>query len=109
TVERFGVKVTLYLLPLTTIVISLGLLISSYFKKDEPSLLVYYCAAYLLFELVRRTIFDPVFLVLFQPLSTKTRLKGHTLAKGLFEPIGMLIAGVLLWIVYTRQLSNISL
>jgi ATP/ADP translocase len=109
TVERFGVKVTLFLLPLTTIFISLGLLVSSYFKKDEPSLLVYYCAAYLLFELVRRTIFDPVFLVLFQPLSTKTRLKGHTLAKGFFEPLGMLIAGVLLWIVYTQHLSNISL
>ncbi|MCE6989938.1 cyclic nucleotide-binding domain-containing protein [Dyadobacter sp. CY323] len=109
TVERFGVKLTLFLLPLTTILISLGLLISSYFRKDEPSLLVYYCVAYLLFELVRRTIFDPVFLVLFQPLSTKTRLKGHTLAKGLFEPLGMLIAGALLWIVYTQQLSNISL
>ncbi|WP_051664031.1 cyclic nucleotide-binding domain-containing protein [Dyadobacter crusticola] len=109
TVERFGVKLTLYLLPLTTIFISLGLLISSYFRKDEPSLLFYYCAAYLLFELVRRTIFDPVFLVLFQPLSTKTRLKGHTLAKGLFEPMGMLIAGALLWIVYSRNLSNISL
>ncbi|MCF2497839.1 cyclic nucleotide-binding domain-containing protein [Dyadobacter chenhuakuii] len=109
TVERFGVRLTLFLLPLTTIVISLGLLISSYFRKDEPSLLVYYCAAYLLFELVRRTIFDPVFLVLFQPLSTKTRLKGHTLAKGLFEPLGMLIAGALLWIIYTQKLSNISL
>lgn len=109
TVERFGVKLTLFLLPLTTIFISLGLLISSYFRKDEPSLLVYYCAAYLLFELVRRTIFDPVFLVLFQPLSTKTRLKGHTLAKGLFEPLGMLIAGGLLWIIYTQKLSNISL
>ncbi|WP_439558575.1 cyclic nucleotide-binding domain-containing protein [Dyadobacter sp.] len=109
TVERFGVRLTLYLLPLTTIFISLGLLISSYFRKDEPSLLFYYCAAYLLFELVRRTIFDPVFLVLFQPLSTKTRLKGHTLAKGLFEPMGMLIAGALLWIVYSRNLNNISL
>ncbi|MCF0062994.1 cyclic nucleotide-binding domain-containing protein [Dyadobacter chenwenxiniae] len=109
TVERFGVKLTLFLLPLTTIIISLGLLISSYFRKDEPSLLVYYCAAYLLFELVRRTIFDPVFLVLFQPLSTKTRLKGHTLAKGLFEPLGMLIAGGLLWIIYSQHLGNISL
>lgn len=109
TVERFGVKITLYLLPLTTIAISLGLLVSSYFRKDEPSLLVYYCVAYLLFELVRRTIFDPVFLVLFQPLSTKTRLKGHTLAKGLFEPAGMLIAGLLLWIVYTWKLGDISL
>lgn len=109
TVERFGVRLTLFLLPLTTIAISLGLLVSSYFRKDEPSLLVYYCIAYLLFELVRRTIFDPVFLVLFQPLSTKTRLKGHTLAKGLFEPLGMLIAGLLLWIVYTQKLSDISL
>ena len=109
TVERFGVKYTLYLLPLTTVLISVGLIISSYFRKDEPSLLVYYCIAYLLFELVRRTMFDTVFLVLFQPLSTKNRLKGHTLAKGFYEPLGMLIAGGLLWIVYTRQLSEISL
>jgi HEAT repeat protein len=109
TVERFGVRLTLYLLPLTTILISLGLIVSSYFRKDEPSLLVYYCIAYLLFELVRRTIFDPVFLVLFQPLSTKNRLKGHTLAKGLYEPLGMLMAGVLLWIVYTQKWSNIGL
>ncbi|QRR00396.1 cyclic nucleotide-binding domain-containing protein [Dyadobacter sandarakinus] len=109
TVERFGVRLTLYLLPLITIATSLGLLISSYFRKDEPSLLVYYCVAYLLFELVRRTIFDPVFLVLFQPLATKVRLKGHTLAKGLFEPLGMIVAGALLAIIYTQQLGNISL
>lgn len=109
TVQRFGIRLTLYLLPLTTIAISLGLLVSSYFRKDEPSLLVYYCIAYLLFELVRRTIFDPVFLVLFQPLSTKTRLKGHTLAKGLFEPLGMLIAGAMLWVIYTQHWSDISL
>jgi len=108
-VERFGVKITLYLLPLTTVLISLGLIISSYFRTDEPSLLVYYCLAYMLFELIRRTLFDPVFLVFFQPLSTKNRLKGHTLAKGLYEPLGMLIAGVLLWIIYTMEWSNISL
>jgi hypothetical protein len=108
-VERFGVKYALYLLPLTTVVVSLGLLISSYFRKDEPSLLVYYCAAYLLFEIVRRTIFDSVFLVLFQPLSTKNRLKGHTLAKGFYEPLGMLIAGLILWLIYRNHISNISL
>jgi hypothetical protein len=109
TVQRFGVRWTLYLLPFTTILISLGLIISSFFRRDEPSLLVYYCVAYLLFELVRRTIFDPVFLVLFQPLSTKNRLKGHGLAKGLYEPLGMLLAGVLLWVVYTMEWSGISL
>jgi MFS family permease len=108
-VERFGVKYTLYLLPLTTVLVSLGLLVSSYFRKDESSLLVYYCTAYLLFEVVRRTIFDPVFLVLFQPLSTKNRLKGHTLAKGFYEPLGMLIAGILLWLIYTNKFSDISL
>ncbi|HEV7382290.1 MAG TPA: hypothetical protein VGN64_20990, partial [Dyadobacter sp.] len=108
-VERFGVKYALYLLPLTTVLVSLGLLVSSYFRKDEHSLLVYYCAAYLLFEIVRRTIFDSVFLVLFQPLSTKNRLKGHTLAKGFYEPLGMFIAGLILWLIYTNQLSNVSL
>ncbi len=109
TVERFGVRLTLYLLPLTTSLISVGLIVSSYFRNDEPSLLVYYCLSYLLFELVRRTIFDPVFLVLFQPLSTKSRLKGHTLAKGLYEPMGMLLAGVILWVVYTMKWSDIGL
>lgn len=108
-VERFGVKLTLYLLPLTTVFTSLGLIVSSYFRTDEPSLLVYYCIAYLLFELVRRTLFDPVFLVFFQPLSTKNRLKGHTLAKGFYEPLGMLIAGILLWVIYTMKWSNIGL
>jgi hypothetical protein len=109
TVERFGVRLTLYLLPVTTILISLGLITSSYFRTDEPSLLVYYCLAYILFELVRRTIFDPVFLVLFQPLSTKNRLKGHSLAKGFYEPLGMLLAGIILWVVYTMKWSTIGL
>jgi hypothetical protein len=109
TVERFGVKYMLYLLPFTTVLISLGLIVSSFFRQDEPSLLVYYCISYLLFELVRRTVFDPVFLVLFQPLSTSNRLKGHTLAKGFYEPLGMLIAGILLAVVYSLKLSNIGL
>lgn len=109
TVEKFGIKLTARLLPLVTVITSLGLLISSLFRHDDPSLLVYYCISYFLFEIVRRTIFDPVFLVLFQPLSTKMRLKGHTLAKGLYEPLGMMIAGILLYIIYTMKWSNVSI
>jgi ATP/ADP translocase len=96
-IEKYGVKYAVYLLPATTALISFGLVVSSYFFQDETSLLVDYCVAYICFEVARRTVFDPVFLVLFQPLSIQTRLKGHTLAKGFYEPLGMGIAGAILW------------
>jgi len=55
------------------------LVIISTLQNDESALWVEFSAAYLLFEVMRRTIFDPVFLVMFQPLTTHQRLKGHTL------------------------------
>ncbi len=54
---------------------------------------------------MRRTLFDPVFLVMFQPLSTHQRLKGHTLAKGFYEPLGMGVAGILLLAEYYFDFS----
>ncbi len=105
-IERYGVKYAIYLLPATTALISFGLVVSSFLYRDETSLLVDYCVAYICFEVARRTIFDPVFLVLFQPLSIQTRLKGHTLAKGFYEPLGMGFAGIVLWL--TAQMGGLA-
>ncbi|UPL50161.1 cyclic nucleotide-binding domain-containing protein [Hymenobacter sublimis] len=58
--------------------------------------LVYFCGLYLGLEVLRRAVFDPVFLVLFQPLSPPQRLRGHTLVKGFYEPLGMGLMGGLL-------------
>lgn len=60
-------------------------------------LLIYFCGLYLGLEVRRRVVFDPVFLVLFQPLAAPERLRAHTLAKGYYEPLGMGLAGLLLF------------
>ena len=104
-IDRFGLKNALLFLPIGTIIISAVLVILSSYRNDEASLLLDFSAAYLLFEIMRRTLFDPVFLVMFQPLSTHQRLKGHTLAKGFYEPLGMGIAGILLLLEYYFDFS----
>ena len=106
-IDKFGLKNALLLLPIGTLVISIVLVGLSSYKQDESSLVFDFSAAYLCFEVLRRTAFDPVFLVMFQPLSTQLRLKGHTLAKGFYEPLGMGIAGILLLIAYYIHSSEI--
>jgi len=51
--------------------------------------------------LIFRDVFQkPIFLSLFQPLSNKLRLKGHTLIKGMAEPLGLVVGSGALLIYY---------
>jgi hypothetical protein len=94
--DRYGVQWSLRLLP----VVALGCLavfgglkvVEGYTPTGQ---LAFYCGLYLLLEVLRRTVFDPVFLVLFQPLAPQQRLAAHTLAKGFYEPLGMGLTGLL--------------
>ena len=95
--DKFGIRRSLLLLPLVAVIGLAGLIGMQRAGAEETVLLVYFCVLYLVFEVVRRSLFDPVFLVLFQPLSPPQRLKGHTLAKGLYEPLGLGLAGLLIW------------
>ena len=95
--DKFGVRRSLLLLPLVALAGLIGLIILNQTNAEETVRLVYFCVLYLVFEVVRRSLFDPVFLVLFQPLSPPQRLKGHTLAKGLYEPLGLGLAGLMIW------------
>ncbi|MBD2751937.1 cyclic nucleotide-binding domain-containing protein [Spirosoma validum] len=99
--DRFGVQRSLLVLPWVALIGVVGLVALRYWAADETMLLVYFCGLYLIFEVVRRALFDPVFLVLFQPLLPPQRLKGHTLAKGLYEPIGLGLAGFLIFVLHT--------
>jgi hypothetical protein len=97
TFERIGIRWSLAMLPIVALfgIALFGILLES--NVSETGLLVYFCGLYLLLEVLRRAVFDPIFLVLFQPLTPHTRLKGHTLVKGFYEPLGMALAGVLLF------------
>ena len=93
--ERYGVQWSLRLLPvaaLGALALFGGYKVASGYSQSGQ--LAFYCGLYLLLEVLRRTVFDPVFLVLFQPLAPPQRLAAHTLAKGFYEPAGMALTGV---------------
>lgn len=95
--ERWGLLASLRLLPFAAAIGILLLLLLP--ARTEQYLMVFFCLLYLVIEVLRRAIFDPIFLVLFQPLPPSQRLHSHTLAKGTYEGLGMGIAGVLLYLI----------
>ncbi|MBD2716814.1 cyclic nucleotide-binding domain-containing protein [Microvirga sp. STR05] len=100
TLDQVGVRWMLVALPaimLAGLLLAGGLWLG---QAADSTLLLYFCGLYLTLEVLRRAVFDPVFLVLFQPLSPPERLQAHTLAKGLYEPLGMGLAGVLLYVLH---------
>ena len=51
-------------------------------------------------EVLRSTMQEPVFFILFQPLKEKLRLKGHIISKGYMYPPSLIIVGVSLLLLY---------
>lgn len=100
TLDQVGVRWMLLALPglmLGGLLLAGGLWLG---QAGEGTLLLYFCGLYLTLEVLRRAVFDPVFLVLFQPLSAPERLQAHTLAKGLYEPLGLGLGGLLLYVLH---------
>ncbi|WP_420152722.1 cyclic nucleotide-binding domain-containing protein [Siphonobacter sp.] len=104
--DRLGVQNSLLVLPLVALIGLLGLAITRSVVGDETVLLVWACLLYVSVEVIRRSLFDAVFLVLFQPLTPHQRLLGHTLAKGMYEPLGLGLAGLLLGLSQWLALSE---
>ncbi len=105
--ERYGVQWSLRLLPVVALValaVFGGYKVASGYSQTGQ--LAFYCGLYLLLEVLRRTVFDPVFLVLFQPLAPPQRLAAHTLAKGFYEPLGMALTGGLFFALRSSGLLD---
>ncbi|UOQ98588.1 cyclic nucleotide-binding domain-containing protein [Hymenobacter sp. 5317J-9] len=106
--ERYGVQWSLRLLPVVALValaVFGGLQVAGGYSQSGQ--LAFFCGLYLLLEVLRRTVFDPVFLVLFQPLAPTQRLAAHTLAKGFYEPLGMGLTGLLFFVLgYVGRLDG---
>lgn len=103
-IDRFGLRNILLLLPILSAIISITLYGFTFLNTDEIVLLNMFSGLYLLFEITRKTTYDPVFLVMFQPLFLHQRLKAHTLAKGFYEPIGIAITGTITLIAYFNHI-----
>jgi hypothetical protein len=103
TLDRLGIRRMLLTLPGTVLAGLLAFGALSWLGAGESTLLIYFCGLYLGLEVLRRAVFDPVFLVLFQPLAPPERLQAHTLAKGYYEPLGMGLAGLLLFFTASHE------
>lgn len=62
----------------------------------------------LLSEMLRSTLQEPVFFILFQPLKPHDRLRGHLVAKGHTMPIALFGVGVFLFL-YLEKYNEISI
>ena len=59
----------------------------------------------LLTEVLRSTIQEPVFFILFQPLKEHLRLKGHMIAKGYMLPPALIIVGTSLLLLFNAGIT----
>ncbi|GAB3845869.1 hypothetical protein GCM10028822_05030 [Hymenobacter terrigena] len=91
-----GVRRTLLLLPITV----LGGVLLFWGWRALPvgplGQLVYFSGLYLGLEICRRALFEPVFMVLFHRLPPPEHLAGRSVVKGIYEPAGVGLGGLLL-------------
>lgn len=89
-IERLGIITCLSITPVT-----LGIFSFAFFAIDDPAYAIYiFGMMALLTEVLRSTIQEPVFLILFQPLSERLRLKGHIIAKGYMFPVSLVVVSL---------------
>jgi len=89
-IERLGVIACLLITP--SVLFLFSLIYLGLNDRSDYSLYFFGIMA-LVTELLRSTIQEPSFFILFQPLNENTRLKGHIIAKGYMLPPSLLIVG----------------
>ncbi|MFY0674140.1 MAG: MFS transporter [Bacteroidia bacterium] len=97
--KRVGVKSLILALPLVLLVVNtIG--VAGRFLGAEMLFFVWIFGFNMLFdEIGRSSMLKPAFLVLFQPLHHLRRLQGHTVSKGIMEPLGMALGGLILLLI----------
>ncbi|MHA6249579.1 NTP/NDP exchange transporter [Pontibacter sp. CAU 1760] len=92
-IAHFGLATCLLIVPVLLFAVNAVIL-----AMDGPVEMHLYAfgGMVLLSEILRSTLQEPVFFVLFQPLSPHSRLKGHLIAKGYTLPFALLLVGAFL-------------
>lgn len=104
-----GIRLLIIMLPVTLTIINL-VGVSGFFALDNPIKFFLWIFGFnmLADEIMRSSLHKPSYLTLFQPLQKNKRLEGHTIAKGIMEPLGMGIAGVTILVLYEFNIFNPS-
>lgn len=101
-IEKLGVVSCLFITPFMLFAISL--LFFFFGEKSNYNLYIFGIMA-MLTEVLRSTIQEPVFFILFQPLKENLRLKGHLISKGYMYPPSLVVVGASLFILYKLDIQ----
>lgn len=96
-IERLGVIYCLFLTPAALLLFCLIFLVFG--VNDTYNIYIFGVMA-MLTEVLRSTMQEPVFFILFQPLKENLRLKGHMISKGYMYPPSLLVVGLSLLFFY---------
>ena len=96
-IERLGVINCLFITPI--ILFLFCILFFAIGGKSDYTLFIFGLMA-MITEVLRSTMQEPVFFILFQPLKEKLRLKGHIISKGYMYPPSLIIVGISLLLLY---------
>jgi len=95
-IERLGIVSCLFITPIFLCVACLVFFLFG--EKTNYNVYIFGMMA-LLTEVLRLTIQEPVFFILFQPLKEHLRLKGHMISKGYMLPPSLLVVGLTLFLM----------
>lgn len=104
-ISRIGLLNSLMITPLLLLVINCIVIFSN--GPVESHLYIFGCMV-LLIEVLRSSVQEPVFFILFQPLKPHDRLRGHLIAKGYTFPVALLSVGFFL-LFYLQNNPDISI
>jgi hypothetical protein len=101
-IERLGIISSLFITPIALFLFCMLFFI--YKEQSTYNIFIFGIMA-LLTEVLRSSMQEPVFFILFQPLKEQLRLKGHIIAKGYTFPPSLIIVGTSLIILFKWGIS----
>ncbi len=101
-IERLGVVSSLFITPLALLLFCL-----LFFFFGDLSTYNFYAFGLMamLTEVLRSTMQEPVFFILFQPLKESLRLKGHIISKGYMYPPSLFVVGLTLFMLFKYNIE----
>ena len=101
-IERLGIISSLFITPIALFLFCMLFFI---FKEQSNYNLFIFGIMALLTEVLRSSMQEPVFFILFQPLKEQLRLKGHIIAKGYTLPPSLIVVGLSLLLLIKWGIS----
>jgi len=107
--NRFGVKIAILILPAFLLIINASGLIGLIFGIHDMTFFIWiFGLSFLADEALRSSLYIPTYMTLFQPMARNRRRESHTLSKGIMEPLGIGIAGLIIILLKTLGIFDLE-